>query len=347
MRRYNHILVSRFGGPEVLQMVEDNLFDPKPGAVRVKILVAGVSYADLLMREGVHPETPRRPFTLGWDLVGVVDKVGDGVTTVAAGQMVAALSITGGYAEFICLPQAELVPVPAGLDSAEALCLVFNYVTAYQMMHRTAQVKPGQRVLIHSAAGGIGTALLQLGKLIGLEMYGTADKAKHALVASLGATPIDYKQVDFVAELLRLTRDGVDVVFDGIGGTHLWRSLHALRSGGQVVTYGLTASLHGGQLVGGRRHRLRGLAIIGLTIAATAMRPGGKRVKLYSIQTLKRRRPTWYRADLLALFELLRQGKLQPIIAERIPLVEAARAHALLGKGSVMGKLVLICNNAG
>jgi NADPH2:quinone reductase len=203
--------------------------------VRVKILAAGVSYADLLMREGVHPETPRTPFTPGWDLVGVVDRVGAGVSTLEQGQMVAALPVTGGYAQFICRPREELVPVPAGLDPAEAVCLVMNYVTAYQMMHRTARARPGQRVLIHGAAGGIGTALLQLGRLLDLEMYGTASGSNHERVSSLGVTLIDHERVDFVQEILRLTGEGVDIAFDGIGGTHLWRSLRALRAGGTVV----------------------------------------------------------------------------------------------------------------
>src|SRR5215207_1632801 len=350
--RYKRVVINRLGGPEVLEVREGELPEPGLGEVRVRILATGVSLPDLMMREGVHPEAPRPPFTPGWDLVGLVDKLGVGASTVEPGQMVAALPITGGYAEFICLPQEELVPVPAGLDPAEALVMVFNYVTAYQMMRRSARVKPGQRVLIHAAAGGVGTALLQLGRLAGLEMYGTASARKHELVSSLGGTPIDYRNVDFVEEIHRLTGDGVDVVFDGIGSTtkHLWRSFKTLRAGGKVVAYGMPSTLSGGRLAGGRRYRLRGLvrlrglATIGIFIAATYLIPGKKRTTPYSIQTLKRLRPAWYREDLIALFELLRQGKIEPIIAERIPLDEVARAHELLGSGSVMGKIVLLCD---
>src|SRR5947209_17141357 len=125
-----------------------------------------------MAREGIHPETPRVPFTPGWDLVGVVDRLGDSVAGIRPGQIVAALPLSGAYAEFVCLPQRELVPVPSGLDAAEAVSLVLNYVTAYQMLHRSAHVRPGQRALIHAAAGGVGSALLQLGRLAGLEMYG-------------------------------------------------------------------------------------------------------------------------------------------------------------------------------
>jgi NADPH2:quinone reductase len=328
-----------------LRVIEEDVPEPGPGEARVKILSAGVSYADLLMREGVHPEARRTPFTPGWDLVGVVDRLGESVSTVEVGQMVAALPVWGGYAEFICLPQEELVPVPAGLDAGEAVSLVMNYVTAYQMIHRSARVESGQRALIHAASGGIGTALLQLGQLIDLEMYGTAPERKQAAVSNLGCIPIDYERDDFVKEILRLTGDGVDIVFDGIGGFHLWRSLKALRAGGKVVAYGLTSTLCDGRLSGGPRSRLRGLAIIGLSFIATFFLPGRKRMLLYSIQRLKRRSPAWFREDLTALVGLLREGKIKPIIAERIPLIEARRAHELLGRGSMSGKIVLLCGS--
>ena len=171
--RHTRIIVTHYGGPDALQVVEEECPEPKARGVRVRVLAAGVSLPDIIAREGVHPETPKVPFTPGWDLVGVVDRLGNGVSGIEPGQTVAALPIHGAYAEFVCLPQRELVPVPSGLDVAEAVSLILNYVTAYQMMHRSAEVKPGQRVLIHGAAGGVGTALLQLGRLAGLEMYGT------------------------------------------------------------------------------------------------------------------------------------------------------------------------------
>src|SRR5262245_58900643 len=187
-----------------------------------------------MMREGIHPETPRVPFTPGWDLVGVVDRVGEGVSGIETGQLVAALPITGAYAELVCLPQRELVPVPPGLDPAEAVSLVLNYITAYQMLHRSAEVGRGKRALIHGAAGGVGSALLQLGRLAGLEMYGTCSARGASAVSGLGGIPIDYQHLDFVQEIHRLTGEGVDVVLDGIGGTHIWRSRNALRPGGKV-----------------------------------------------------------------------------------------------------------------
>lgn len=343
--KHRRILVTRYGGPDALEVLEEDCPEPKDGEVRVRVLAAGVSLPDLLMREGVHPETPPLPFTPGWDLVGVVDRVGRGVSGIEPGQTVAALPISGAYAEFLCLPQPELVPVPSGLDPAEAVSLILNYVTAYQMLHRAAEVKPGQRVLIHGAAGGVGSALLQLGRLAGLQMYGTCSGRAAPAVSALGAVSIDYRQQDFVTEIRRLTGEGVDVVLDGIGGTHIWRSRRALRPGGKVVAYGLTSSLRGGRLASGRsggRHRYRAIAIFGLYIAGGWLFPGRKRVIPYSIQWLKRLKPALFRSDLMALFDLLRQRKIEPIVAQRLPLAEARRAHELLGEGGVTGKIVLV-----
>ncbi|MBM4124350.1 MAG: zinc-binding dehydrogenase [Nitrospira sp.] len=343
--KHKRIIVTRYGGPEALQVLEEESPEPKAGEVRVRVLAAGVSLPDLMMREGIHPETPPLPFTPGWDLVGVVDRLGDGVSGLEPGQIVASLPIFGSYAEFVCLPPRDLVPVPDGLDTAEAVSLVLNYVTAYQMLHRSAQVKPGQRVLIHGAAGGVGSALLQLGRLAGLEIYGTCSSRGASAVSDLGGTPIDYQRQDFVTEIHRLTGEGVDVVFDSIGGSHIWRSRKALRPGGTVVAYGLTGSLRGGRLASGRsggRHRFRAIAIFGLYIAGGWLFPGRKRVVPYSIQWLKRLRPALFRQDLIALFDLLQQQKIKPLIARRFPLTEARQAQELLGTGGVTGKIVLV-----
>ncbi|MGI9103686.1 MAG: medium chain dehydrogenase/reductase family protein [Terriglobales bacterium] len=345
--KHTRIVVTHYGGPDALQLLEEECPEPKQGEVRVKVLAAGVALPDLLAREGVHPETPPVPFTPGWDLVGVVDRLGSGASGIEPGQIVAAMPISGAYAEFVCLPQRELVPVPSGLDAAEAVSLVLNYITAYQMLHRSARVKPGQRVLIHGAAGGVGSALLQLGRLAGLEMYGTCSSRGAKTVSDLGGVPIDYQHQDFVKEIHRLTGEGADVAFDSIGGTHIWRSRKALRPGGRVVAYGLTGSLRGGQLAsgrGGRRNRFGGIAIFGLYIAAGWLCPGRKRVVPYSIQTLKRMKPALFRQDLIALLDLLQQKRIKPLIAQRFALAEARQAHELLGKGGVIGKIVLVPN---
>jgi NADPH:quinone reductase-like Zn-dependent oxidoreductase len=345
--KHTRIIVTRYGGPEELRLVEEECPEPRHGEVRVRVQAAGVCLPDVMMREGIHPETPALPFTPGWDLVGVADRLGAGVTGVEPGQSVAALPIHGAYAQFVCLPQSELVPVPRGLDAAEAVSLILNHVTAYQMLHRTARATAGQRVLIHGASGGVGSALLQLGRLIGVEMYGTCSSRGAATVSELGGIPIDYQHQDFVTEVHRLTGEGADVVFDSMGGSHIWRSRNALRRGGMVVAYGLTGSLRAGRLASGPstgRHRFRAIAMFGFYTVGSRLLPGRKRVVPYSIQWLKRLKPAFFQQDLAALFDLLQQQRIKPLIAQRLPLAEARQAHELLGKGGVTGKIVLVNN---
>ena len=334
--KHHRVVVSQRGGPDVLQVVEEDLPEPRAGEARVKVLAAGVSAYDLMLRRsGSLPGTPRVPFTLGEDIVGVVDKLGEGVSTVEPGQTVAGatfcLGVGGGYAEFICLPASELVPVPSGVDPAEAVCVVVNYLTAHMAMHRTANIRSGERILIHGAAGGVGTALLELGQLAGLEMYGTASRHNHELVSALGATPIDYHTEDFVERIRNLTGDGVDAVFDPVGGARqLWRSYQVLRKGGRLVWFGVAAT------------KKKGLRIIPLTLLLVFLLkliPDGKQSPLAPDLGKDN---AWYRETLTELLDWLAAGKIKPVVAERIPLAEAARAHQLLERGGYGGKVVLV-----
>jgi NADPH:quinone reductase-like Zn-dependent oxidoreductase len=333
----NHrVVVSRHGGPEVLQIVEEDLPEPGAGEARVKVLAAGVSAYDLMFRRsGLMPGTPQVPFTLGEDVVGVVEELGEGVSTVEPGQTVAgatwAVGVGGGYVESICLPASELVPVPSNVDPAEAVCLVVNYLTAHMAMHRTARVQSGERILVQGAAGGTGTALLELGKLSGLEMYGTASKHNHELVSTLGATPIDYRNEDFVERIQDLTGDGVDVVFDPIGGARqLWRSYRALRKGGRLVWFGVAAT---------KKDGVRVIPLTLLTVFTLKLIPDGKQVPMTPDLSKDN---AWYRETLAELLDLLATGKIKPVVAERIPLAEASRAHELLERGGYAGKVVLV-----
>jgi NADPH2:quinone reductase len=344
--RHKRVVVSNYGGPEVITVIEEDIPVPKAGELRVKVLAAGVSLPDVLAREGVHPETPQVPYTPGWDLVGMVDQPGEGVTGLELGQTVAAMPIHGCYAQYVCVPERKLVPVPGGLDPSEAVALVLNYVTAYQMLHRSAKALPGKRMLIHGASGGVGSGMLQLAKLARVEMYGTCSAQGATVVRELGGIPIDYRNADFVKEIRRLTNDGVDAVFDGIGGDNLWRSRDALREGGCVVTYGFQSKMRGGRMVSGTggRHPIRESGELGLYILRNWFKPGRKRMVPYSIQWLMRLKPAWFRQDLLTLFDLLKQGEIKPLIAQRLPLEEARRSHEMLGQGGVLGKIVLLPN---
>jgi len=344
--RHTRVVVNDYGGPDVITVLEEEVPEPGAGEVRVKVLAAGVSLPDVLAREGVHPETPRVPYTPGWDLVGTIDRLGRSATGVRLGQMVAAMPIHGCYAQYVCVPARKLVAVPEGLDPAEAVAVVLNYITAYQMLHRSAKARPGQRMLIHGASGGVGSAMLQLARLAGVQMYGTCSAEGAAVVLGMGGIPIDYKRTDFVEEIHRLTVEGVDAVFDGIGGDHLWRSRDALREGGRVVTYGFQAKMHGGRMTSGRggRHPIRESAEFGWFVIRNWFRPGRKAMVPYSIQWLMRLRPSWFRHDLLTLLDLLRTGDIKPLIAERLPLEAARRAHEMLGRGGFLGKIVLLPN---
>jgi NADPH:quinone reductase-like Zn-dependent oxidoreductase len=344
--RHMRVVVTHYGGPDVITAIEEEIPTPKAGEVRVKVLAAGVSLPDVLAREGVHPETPRVPYTPGWDLVGTVDQLGEGVSGLALHETVAAMPIHGCYAQYVCVPQRKLVPVPAGLDATEAVALVLNYITAYQMLYRSVKPRSGQRMLIHGASGGVGSAMLQLARLAGVEMYGTCSAEAAAVVRELGGIPIDYKNADFVKEIHDLTGDGVDAVFDGIGGDNLWRSRDALREGGRVVTYGFQSKMRGGRMAtpSAGRHPIRESAELAGFIVRNWFKPGRKSMVPYSIQWLMRFRPAWFRHDLLTLMDLLEQGKIKPLIARRLPLQEARSAHEMLGEGGVLGKIVLLPN---
>jgi len=334
--RCHRVIVTQHGGPDVLQVVEEDLPEPRTGEVRVKVLAAGVSGYDLMFRRsGSLPGTPRVPFTLGADVVGVVDKLGEGASGFEPGQTVAGATFCrgglGGYAEYVCLPTAEWVPVPAGVDPAEAVCVVVNYLTAHMAMHRTAKVRRGERILVHGAAGGVGTALLQLGKLAGLAMYGTASGYNHEVVSALGATPIDYRTEDWVVRLRGLAAGGVDAVFDPVGGArHLWRSYRILRKGGRLVWFGVAAT---------KREGLRVIPLTVLMRTLLALIPDGKSAPM--LPDLGKDN-AWYRRTLAELLDLLAGGKIKPVVAERIPLAEAARAHERLDRGGHAGKVVLI-----
>lgn len=327
--KYKSVVAIKRGGPEVLQIVENELRDPAAGEVRIKVLATGVGRTDINYRYGLSPFAPKVPFVPGYEVVGLVDAVGAGVDGLAVGQRVTALTGHGAYSEFMFLGQEHLVSVSASLAPADVAVLVLNYVTAWQMLHNVAKVKAGDKVLIVGASGGVGTALLELGKLAALKMYGLASPGKHKLVAEFGATPIDYHTGDFVGTLRKLEPAGLDFVFDGIGGETSDRSLKALRRGGKLIGYAAPTGL--GQILQG----LIKLALINLL-------PNGWSTEFYGITALYMRDKKPFMDDLTRLFKLLEAGQIKPIIAARFPLLEAAKANQMLERGEVFGNIVLI-----
>ncbi len=326
--KYRSVIITRKGAPDVLKVVENDLREPRSGEARIRVLATGVGRTDVIMRRGFYPYAPRIPFAPGYEIVGVVDAVGADVTRFAVGNRVTALTVYGGYAEYIYVGANHLVRVPDALDPVEAVTLILNYVTAYQMLHRSAKVKPGDRVLITGASGGVGTALLQLGQLAGLTMYGTASRRNFELLTALGAQPIDYHTQNFDEVIRAAEPAGLDVVFEGVGGSTIRRGFSVLRRGGKLVAYGNS----------GFTKLLIDLAQLqGLNLL-----PNGKSGTFYGISALYRKDRGPFMTDLPILFDLLGAGKLKPRIGAKFPLLEAAQANELLESGRVSGKIVLL-----
>ena len=220
--------------------------------------------------------------------------------------------------------------MPAGVDAAEAATLILSWTTAYQLLHRAARVQRGQRVLVHGAAGAVGQALLALGRLAGLELWGTARGEHAALIRELGATPIDYQREDFT----RVLPGGFDVVFDGIGEDGYRRSFAALKRGGLLCAYGYSAGVQA-------QRRMLTILMWIARLYLWRWLPGGKRARFYSINVMRARHPAWFREDLERLFGLLATRAIRPRVAERISFDEVAEAHRRLEAGGLEGKLVL------
>ncbi len=333
--KYKSVAATRFGGPDVLKVVENELRAPAAGEARIKVLAAGVARPDISVRAGeaLYHGTPlgqKIPFVPGYSAIGDVDAVGEGVTEATVGDRVGVLTVVGGYTEYLYWRSDRLIPVPAALDPGEAVPLLLNYIVAYQSLHRSAKVKDGEKTLIIGASGGIGTALLQLGKLAGLNMYGIASKSKHATLAEYGARPIDYRTQDFVQVIRQAEPDGLDVVIDGMMQVETVRGgLSLLRRGGRLVAYGEPA---GWNVL---------LRVLG-TVLLVNLLPNRRSIKLYgtSFYSVGDKRP--FLEDWATLFKLLEEGKIKPIIAKRFPILEAAKANALLESGEVTGNVVLV-----
>ncbi|HEY6396313.1 MAG TPA: zinc-binding dehydrogenase, partial [Solirubrobacteraceae bacterium] len=245
----------------------------------------------------------------------------------------------GADAERVCVPEKYAVEVPEDFDPAEVVGLVLPYVTAYQLLHRVARVKSRETVLVHGAAGRVGTAVLELGALAGLRLYGTASARDRAAVERFGTVAIDYRNEDFLARVRGLPGKGVDVVLDGIGGALSLRSFGALRPGGRLVVFGYSAALTQGRR--SQRAWIKWNAVTGSVFLWGLLSPR-RRVSGYRIDKLRNRHPEWFREDFLALLELLRRGEIHPVVAERLPLTEVRRAHKLLESSAATGKFVLV-----
>jgi NADPH:quinone reductase len=329
---WTRVRLNAFGGPEELELeTVPDLPEPGQGEVRVRVLVTSAAFTDVMIRKGMYPDVKDRPpFTPGYDMVGLVDASGPGATRFRPGDRVADLTTIGAYAEYICLPEDRLTPVPEGVSDVDALGMILSALTPFQMLHRVAKMQAGKSLLIHGAGGAVGTAMLQLAKDAGITAFGTDIAAKHDLIRSLGATPID---ADAPEEALRTAvGEGVDCAFDPLGGESLSRSLHALKPGGMLVAFGFQNEVLG---------RGGSIPMDFVKLKLWDWLPNGHATAFYSIGAMRRKHPDWFREDLATLFEMLAEGRIAPVVAEVLPLSEVRQAHARVEAGDVAGKLVL------
>ena len=330
---YKHIIITKFGTPDVMKLIEEStLPEPIAGEVRIKILKTSANFTDIMIRKGKYPDVKNKPpFSPGYDMVGIVDKQGEGSTKYSVGDRVADMTVIGAYSEYICLPEDKLTLLPETIDSSEAVALILSYTAAYQMLHRIAKMTQGESILIHGAGGAVGIALLQLGKLLNLKMYGTASKSKHDLVQRFGGIPIDYKSEDFVKRIHELTIDGVDAVFDPIGGDNFRRSLNSLNPGGRLIGFGFYNAVMG---KGGN------IPLDFMKLLLWNILPNQKSTGFYSIGGMRKRHPEWFKEDFHLLFELLGKESIKPEIADHYPLNKAIEAHKMIEKASNAGKII-------
>jgi NADPH:quinone reductase-like Zn-dependent oxidoreductase len=335
------VWITKAGGPEVLDVRQAP--DPSPGSghVRIRVRAAGLNFAEVMARQGLYPDAPKPPCVVGYEVAGVIDAVGPDVDEAAVGRRVLALVRFGGHAELVCAPTAQVVELPETLGFEEAAAIPVNYLTAFHMLFRVANVRTGQRVLVHMAAGGVGIAVLQLCRTVpGLVTFGTASAAKHEVLRAEGCThPIDHRTEDYVARVLELTGgEGVDVVLDPLGGRDWKRGMRLLRPVGHLIAYGFA------NLAAGERRNLTRLArqVSGVPL----LTPLGLIDHNHSVSGVNLGH-LWDRVDLLreeldAIMALWRSGAVKPRIDGVYPFEQAAEAHRRLTQRRNVGKVVLV-----
>jgi NADPH:quinone reductase-like Zn-dependent oxidoreductase len=337
MMTYKRIILKKYGGTEELQLIEEpSLPEPKDKEVRIKVLYTSANFTDIMIRKGMYPEVKEKPpFSPGYDMVGVVDQVGDAVTRFREGDKVADMTVIGAYSEYICLHENRLIHLPDKVDPAEAVSTILSYVTAYQMLHRIAKIQKGQKILVHGAGGAVGLAMLQLGKLMNLEMYGTASPSKHDLIIENGAIPIDYRKTDFASYIKNNTSKGVDAVFDPIGGKNFKKSFGLLKKKGKLVAYGFYNTVMGN---GGS------IPKDFMNLQLWNILPNLRKATFYSIGSLRKKHPDWFIEDLTAIFKMLGDKKIQPLIERKIKIDQAAEAHQIIENRQNKGKIIFQLN---
>jgi synaptic vesicle membrane protein VAT-1 len=332
------------GGPEVLQVQERPDPPVGPGEVRIAVRAAGINFADTMARVGLYPDAPKPPCVLGYEVAGTIESVGEGVTAHAVGDRVAAGTRFGGQAELVVVPEGQALPLPERFSFEQGAAFPVNYGTAYAAMIVMGSLRAGDRVLIHAAGGGVGTAATQIARNAGAEIFGTASPQKHEAIRAQGVDhPIDYRSLDFEAETMRITAgEGVDLVLDALGPTSFRKDYRLLRPGGRLVMYGLSESSSAGK-------RDLAATLKSLAKMPLATMPWWKSLAVmnenkgvFGLNMLK----WWEREGNLdrvtePLMADVAAGRLEPVVAESFPFERAGEAHEFIAARRNVGKVLL------
>ncbi|HKQ70320.1 MAG TPA: medium chain dehydrogenase/reductase family protein [Polyangiaceae bacterium] len=335
------IWIKKYGGPEVLEIRDARDPVPKAGEVRVRVRACGLNFAELMAREGLYPDAPKPPCVVGYEVAGVVDALGEGVTAPALGTRVLALTRFGGHAEAVTVPVMQTRVLPDSMSFEEGAALPVAYVTAYHMLFRVAHLREGSRVLVHMAAGGVGLAAMQLCRTVpGVVVFGTASAAKHGYLRDKGYDYcIDYRSADYATEVRRVTNGkGLDVVLDPLGGNDWKKGYDLLGAAGMLVAYGFA------NMSGGVKRNLFRIARNFASIprfSPLGLMEQNRAVAGVNVGHL------WNEVAMLTheiddLLELYRAGKINPTIDRVFKFDDVARAHHRMHERQNIGKIVLV-----
>ena len=334
------LVTTRNGGLEVLQV--QNVPDPEPGAgeVVIDVRAAGLNFADILARQGLYPDGPKKPCVMGYEVAGVVTAVGETVERELSGQAVVALTRFKGQAEKIAVSAQQIFAKPQSLSFAQAAAIPVNYLTAYALLYVMGSLQPGEAVLIHNAGGGVGLAALDIAKKIGAITYGTASPGKHEFLRKRGLDhAIDYRNQDWLPVLLDQTNGrGVELVIDPIGGSHWKKSYAALRHTGRLGMFGVSSASANG--LKGKLKLLR----------AAAQMP-----RFHPLGLLNKNRGVfglnlghlWHEPEkaagwMKAILDGVDEGWINPFVDKTFPFAQAGEAHRYLEERKNIGKVVLV-----
>jgi NADPH:quinone reductase-like Zn-dependent oxidoreductase len=338
-------VIRRSGAPEVFEIQERPNPQPEPGEVLIRVKASGVNFADILQRIGIYPRTPKPPFVPGLEVAGVVEKVGEAgkpadATDLRPGDAVVALTNFNAYAEWVTTPARLAFRIPAGMGFDEAAAIPVNYLTAYHSIVMMGNMLPGDRILIHGAAGGVGIAAVQIAKARGLTIFGTAGALKQETLRKMGVDhAINYESSDFLDVVQKFAPDGLEMVMDPIGGKSFAKSYQCLGSTGRLVIYGFSDPVGSG----GKRSLWRGAKSLIETPRFHPLRLLSKNASIIGVNLSRlQSKPALLRREMSDLFEMYAAGKIKPVVGKRFPLADAAEAHRYIHGRKNIGKVVLL-----